>query len=151
MRAIGLALVLMLAFIALPRTGVARSGPCRLGSAARGRQRAPSGVASSGPCTELAALIGQLEAACAAEQNLANAVEEAFRLHPDAEIIASFPGVGPLVGARLLAEVGDDRTRFADARGLKAYAGSAPVTRAGGRSQHIMNRKVKNDRLAAAA
>ncbi|ROO87648.1 transposase IS116/IS110/IS902 family protein [Actinocorallia herbida] len=99
---------------------------------------------------QLTALLGQLEAACAAEKNLANAVEEAFTQHPDAEIITSFPGVGPLVGARLLAELGDDRTRFADARGLKAYAGSAPVTRASGRSKHIMNRKVKNDRLAAA-
>lgn len=34
--------------------------------------------------------------------------------------------------ARLLAEIGDDRTRFADASGLKAYAGSAPITRASG-------------------
>jgi transposase len=29
----------------------------------------------------------------------------------------------------VLAEIGDDRTRFTDARALKAYAGSAPVTR----------------------
>ncbi|WP_157419875.1 IS110 family transposase [Actinomadura kijaniata] len=99
---------------------------------------------------QLTALLGQLQAVCAAEQDLATAVEDAFAQHPDAEIITSFPGVGPLVGARLLAELGDDRTRFADARGLKAYAGSAPVIRASGRSQHVMNRKVKNDRLAAA-
>ena len=33
----------------------------------------------------------------------------------------------------MLAEVGDDRPRFADARALKAYAGAAPVTRASGR------------------
>ncbi|MGH3439510.1 MAG: transposase, partial [Sciscionella sp.] len=41
--------------------------------------------------------------------------------------ITSFPGLGDLTGARVLAEIGDDRTRFADARGLKAFAGSAPV------------------------
>lgn len=50
----------------------------------------------------------------------------------------------------LLAEAGDDRDRFADARALKAFAGSAPVTRASGRSMVITHRKVKNDRLAAA-
>jgi hypothetical protein len=52
--------------------------------------------------------------------------------------------------ARVLAEIGDDRARFADARSLKAYAGSAPVTRASGRSLSITHRKVKNNRLATA-
>jgi transposase len=49
----------------------------------------------------------------------------------------------------MLAEIGDDRTRFTDARALKAFAGSAPVTRASGRSIVITHRRVKNDRLAA--
>jgi hypothetical protein len=44
---------------------------------------------------------------------------------------------------------GDDRTRFADAKALKAYAGAAPVTRASGKSHHVMHRKIKNQRLAA--
>ena len=52
-------------------------------------------------------------------------------------------------GARMLAEIGDDRTRFADARALKAYAGSAPITRASGRSISVTYRRIKNDRLAA--
>ncbi|GAA4830291.1 hypothetical protein GCM10023235_78620 [Kitasatospora terrestris] len=51
---------------------------------------------------------------------------------------------------RVLAEIGDDRTRFADAKALKAYAGSAPVTRASGKSHAVMVRRVKNQRLAAA-
>lgn len=46
------------------------------------------------------------------------------------------------------AEIGDDRARFADARALKAYAGSAPVTRASGRSTCITHRQIKNNRLA---
>jgi transposase len=50
---------------------------------------------------------------------------------------------------RVLAEIGDDRSRFADARSLKAYAGSAPVTRASGKSLVVMHRRVKNQRLAA--
>ena len=50
----------------------------------------------------------------------------------------------------MLGEIGDDRTRFRDARGLKSYAGSAPVTIASGKSRVVRNRKVKNQRLAAA-
>ena len=50
----------------------------------------------------------------------------------------------------MLAEIGDDRSRFADARSLKAYAGSAPVTRASGRTLSVTRRRVKNNRLAAA-
>lgn len=63
-------------------------------------------------------------------------------------MITSFPGLGDLAGARLLGEIGDDRTRFADARALRAYAGSAPVTRASGRSRVVTHRRIKNDRVA---
>src|SRR6201981_3391312 len=59
------------------------------------------------------ALLGQLDAACAAAEDLEQAVIESFNQHPDAEIITSFPGLGPLTGARVLAETGDDRSRLA--------------------------------------
>lgn len=59
----------------------------------------------------------------------------------------SVPGLGLQLGARVLAEIGDDHTRFADARGLKAYAGSSPLTRASGKKSGITRRRVKNDRL----
>ena len=75
---------------------------------------------------------------------------ESFNQHPDAGIITSFPGLGPLTGARVLAEIGDDRSRFADAKGLKAYAGAAPITRASGKTMAVLHRRVKNQRLAAA-
>ncbi|MFF2468407.1 transposase [Streptomyces mirabilis] len=52
-------------------------------------------------------------------------------------MILSFPGLGVQLGARVLAEIGDDHTRFADARSLKAYAGSSPVTRASGKKSSI--------------
>jgi transposase len=45
----------------------------------------------------------------------------------------------------VLAEIGDDRSRFADARALKAYAGAAPVTRASGKSLTVMHRRVKTN------
>jgi Transposase/Transposase IS116/IS110/IS902 family len=96
------------------------------------------------------ALLGQLNAACHAAADLEQAVTESFSQHPDAGIITSFPGLGPLTGARVLAETGDDRSRFADAKGLKAYAGAAPVTRASGKTTAVLHRRVKNQRLAAA-
>ncbi|GAA0270925.1 IS110 family transposase [Streptomyces polychromogenes] len=96
---------------------------------------------------QMLALLIQLEAACAAADSLAEAVEEAFSQHPDAEIILSFPGLGTQLGARVLAEIGDDRQRFADARGLKGYAGASPITRASGKKSSITRRWVKNNRL----
>ncbi|MFI6309703.1 transposase [Nocardia fusca] len=61
----------------------------------------------------------------------------------------AFPGwpTSPALGS---SPIGDDRTRFATDRALKAYAGSAPVTRASGISIVITHRRIKNDRLAAA-
>jgi transposase len=96
------------------------------------------------------ALVRQLEAACASAADLEQAATESFNQHPDAGIITSFPGIGALTGARVLAEIGDDRSRFQDARGLKAYAGSAPVTRSSGKSRSVTHRKIKNNRLASA-
>src|SRR5579859_223869 len=95
------------------------------------------------------ALLGQLNAACTAADDLERAVTESFNQHPDAGIITSFPGLGVLTGARVLAEIGDDRSRFQDARGLKAYAGAAPITRASGKSRSVTARRVKNNRLSA--
>ncbi|MET9040792.1 IS110 family transposase [Streptomyces mirabilis] len=99
---------------------------------------------------QTAALVGQLDAACRAADDLAGATAKAFDQHPDAEILSSFPGIGPLTGARVLGEIGDDRSRFRDARALKAYAGAAPITVASGKSHAVHHRRVKNQRLAAA-
>jgi transposase len=92
----------------------------------------------------------QLDAACTSADDLERAAVESFSQHPDAGIITSFPGLGPLTGARVLAEIGDDRSRFSNAKGLKAYAGAAPITRASGKHMSVTHRKVKNNRLAAA-
>jgi len=96
------------------------------------------------------ALLGQLDAACAAADDLEQAAVESFNQHPDAGIITSFPGLGALTGARVLAEIGDDRSRFQDAKGLKAYAGAAPITRASGKTKSVTRRHIKNNRLNAA-
>jgi hypothetical protein len=49
----------------------------------------------------------------------------------------------------VLAEIGDDRDQFSDDRTLQAFAGSAPVTRASGKSRTVTRRRTKSNRLAA--
>jgi transposase len=95
-------------------------------------------------------LLATPDAGCGSVEELSRACLEAFRQHPGHAVITSFPGLADLSGARVLAGPGDDRTRFADARAVRALAGSAPVTRASGRSAFVTYRRAKNDRLAAA-
>jgi len=74
----------------------------------------------------------------------------AFEQHPSAEILRSLPGLGPVLGARVLAEFGDDPHRYADAKARKNYAGTAPITRASGKSRVVLARVARNRRLADA-
>jgi hypothetical protein len=97
------------------------------------------------------ALLHALDTAVANVARLEEALTAAFEQHPDAPIITSFPGMGTVLGARILGELGDDRSRFATARGLKAFAGTAPITRASGRKTVITRRVVRNKRLGQAA
>jgi len=78
------------------------------------------------------------------------ALAERFDRHPDAEILRSLAGLGSVLGARVLGEFGDDPSRYADARGRKAYAGTAPITKASGRSLVVLARVARNRRLADA-
>ncbi|HET9870982.1 MAG TPA: IS110 family transposase [Propionibacteriaceae bacterium] len=84
--------------------------------------------------------VDQLEAALAAELDR----------HALAPVLRSAPGLGPVLAGRVLAEVGDDPTRFTSADNLRAFAGTAPVTRASGRSHYVKARKVRNKRLGDA-
>jgi transposase len=74
-------------------------------------------------------------------------VEAYFGQHPDTEIITSQPGLGPIPGARVLAESGDDPARYASAKARKNYAGTSPITRASGKKKTVLARYVRNDWL----
>ena len=74
-------------------------------------------------------------------------LEASFGRHPDAEIILSQPGLGAVLGARVLAEFGDDHDRYATAKARKNYAATSPITRASGKKKTIAARFVHNDRL----
>jgi hypothetical protein len=77
-------------------------------------------------------------------------VEAGFGQHPDAEIYRSQPGLGAVLGARVLAEFGDDPHRYADAKARRNYAGTSPITRASGTRRVVLARHVRNKRLADA-
>ena len=91
----------------------------------------------------IAALNTEIEA-------LAEVVAEHFGRHRDAEIYLSQPGLGTVLSARILAEFGDDRQRFTDAKGRKNYAGTSPITGASGTRRTVLARYARNRRLADA-
>ena len=73
-----------------------------------------------------------------------------FGRHPDAEIYLSQPGLGPVAGARVPGEFGDDPDRYASGKARKNYAGTSPLTRASGKKKTVMARFIRNDRLTGA-
>jgi len=86
--------------------------------------------------TQIAALAGELEAG--------------FEQHPDAQVIRSLPGLGTILGARVLGEFGDEPNRYASAKSRKNYAGTSPITRASGTKRVVLARHARNHRLADA-
>jgi hypothetical protein len=81
---------------------------------------------------------------------LEDQLAQALPRHPQAEILSSHPGLGPVLGARLLGELGDDATRFHDVNAVRGLAGTAPITRASGRVKVVSARYIRNQRLADA-
>lgn len=81
---------------------------------------------------------------------LAGELEAGFDQHPDATVIRSLPGLGTILGARVLGEFGDEPNRYATAKSRKNYAGTSPITRASGTRKLVLARYVRNQRLADA-
>ncbi|MFF0861881.1 IS110 family transposase [Nonomuraea sp. NPDC003560] len=96
------------------------------------------------------ALLAVLSVLNAQVKTLQGQVEAHFGAHPAAKIILSQPGLGMVLGARVLAEFGDDPKRYASAKARKNYAGTSPITRASGKKKVALARFVHNDRLVDA-
>jgi transposase len=95
----------------------------------------------------LVAVIGELNTQIS---RLEEQLAEGFDQHPDAKIVRSLPGLGTILGARVLAEFGDDPNRYGDAKARKNYAGTSPITKASGKSRVVLARYARNRRLADA-
>ena len=104
-------------------------------------------AAYAGTVRSLIALIATLNEQVKA---LEAQVREHFGRHPDAEIYLSQPGIGAVLGARVLGELGDDPHRYASAKSRKNFAGTSPITRASGKKKVVAARFVHNDRLVDA-
>ena len=110
------------------------------------------------PAPALAAAMGAAVAATAAvitEMNtqitaLEQQLAADFEQHPDAEVVRSLPGLGTILGARVLGEFGDAPGRYATAKSRKNYAGTSPITRASGTRRAVLARYTRNRRLADA-
>jgi predicted RNA-binding protein with PUA domain len=91
-----------------------------------------------------------IAAATAEVIELEAALTADFEQHPDAKLILSLPGLGMVLGARVLGEFGDDPNRYLDAKSRRNYGGTSPITKASGRSKVVLARFVRNRRLANA-
>jgi transposase len=67
-------------------------------------------------------------------------IEALFLTHADSQIFGSLPGAGKRLAPRLLAELGDDRTRYTACTQLQALAGTAPVLYQSGNYQKAHRR-----------
>jgi hypothetical protein len=81
---------------------------------------------------------------------LAGQVEQGFGQHPDAGIYRSQPGLGVILGARVLAEFADDPARYAHVKARKNYSGMSPITKASGTKRIVLARFARNRRLGDA-
>ncbi|HXA90039.1 MAG TPA: IS110 family transposase [Mycobacterium sp.] len=124
--------------------------------AARAREiRAALGTEQlAAPATVTAAFAATTRAAVGiiAELNhqiseLEESLAEHFETHPDADIYLSQPGLGVVLGARVLGEFGDDPNRYTDAKSRRNYAGTSPLTVASGKKRTVLARHVRNRRL----
>jgi transposase len=73
------------------------------------------------------ALVDQLEPLMKQIADYDKEIERLFLMHEDHELFHSLPRAGERLAPRLLAELGDDRTRYDSASSLQALAGTSPV------------------------
>jgi hypothetical protein len=127
--------------------GAGSRGPSQ--TASPPNQQTRSSVNSTCAVT-VRALIAVITALNEQVKVLEQQVRDHFGRHPDAEVILSQPGMGLVLGARVLAEFGDGPRRCADGKGRRNYAGTSPVTKASGTKRVVLARFARNRRLADA-
>jgi hypothetical protein len=119
-------------------------------AALRAPQLAAPAAISTAMGASVAASVAVIAAMVAQITVLAGELEAGFEKHPDAEVVRSLPGLGTVLGARVLGEFGDEPNRYGTAKSRKNYAGTSPITRASGTKRVVLARYARNDRLADA-
>ena len=93
----------------------------------------------------VADLAGQILALDDRLKRIDQQIRETFRSHPQAEIIESLPGMGPILGAEFVVAAGD-LSAYADAGHLASAAGLVPVPRDSGRRTGNLHRPKRYSR-----
>ena len=119
-------------------------------AALRGEQLGQPPAVTAAYAVTVRALIAVITTLNEQVKTLQGQVEADFGRHPDAEIYLSQPGLGPILGARVLGEFGDDPDRYASGKARKNYAATSPITRASGKKKVVAARFIRNDRLTDA-
>ena len=119
-------------------------------SALRADQLAAPGRIGDAMGSVVKALVAVAEELTTQIRGIEAELADHFDEHPAAKVVRSLPGLGTVLGARVLAEFGDDPKRYADAKSRKNYAGTSPITRASGKSHVVLARYARNKRLADA-
>ena len=110
----------------------------------------PATVSRAFAATTRAAVV-QIDAINGQIAELEAELATSFEQHPDADIYRSMPGLGVVLGARVLGEFGDDPERYESAKSRRNYAGTSPLTVASGRKRTVKARFIRNRRLSDAA
>ena len=138
---------------ALRRAGRQRNTDARAAAirdALRAPQLAAAPIIADAYGDTAAALVAVIAALNDQIAQLETVLGERFEQHPDAVIYRSLPGLGDVLGARVLGEFGDDPNRYADAKARKNYAGTSPITKASGKHRVVLARFHRNRHLADA-
>jgi transposase len=118
--------------------------------ALRSEQLAAPAAVSSAMGALVSASVAVIVTMVAQIATLAEELEAGFEQHPDAEVVLSLPGLGTILGARVLGEFGDEPNRYRTPKCRKNYAGTSPITRASGTKRVVLARFARNHRLADA-
>jgi transposase len=119
-------------------------------AALRGEQLSQPPALAAAYAATARALIAVITTLNEQVKGLQGQVEENFGRHPDAEIYRSQPGMGTVLGARVLGEFGDAPHRYADGKARRNYAATSPITRASGKKKVVAARFIHNGRLVDA-
>jgi transposase len=115
---------------------------------------APAGLAGEAEAEArgelVRALVAVLAPLVARIAELSARIRHALAELPDGRLVMSFPRSGQICAAAILAELGEDRSRYLSADQLAADAGLCPVTYQSGRSRGVGFRWACNRRLRAA-
>jgi hypothetical protein len=119
-------------------------------AALRSDQLAAPAVISAAMGATVSANVAVIATMAAQIAALAKELDAGFEQHPDAVVVRSLPGLGTILGARVLGEFGDEPNRYVSAKSRKNYAGTSPVTRASETKRVVLARHARNHRLADA-